>query len=59
MWVSPIPESLLEKYDLVQKPCSANKKIYRDVLIYRKGYKLTDTDSEFIEKVCEARSKYL
>ena len=59
MWVSPILESLLEKYNLVQKPCSANKKIYRDVLIYRKGYKLTETDTDFIEKVCEARSKYL
>lgn len=58
MWVSPIPGSLLEKYNLVQKPCSANKKIYRDVLIYRKGYKLTDADSEFIEKICEARNKF-
>ncbi|MGN1195842.1 MAG: LysR family transcriptional regulator [Acutalibacteraceae bacterium] len=58
MWVSPIPESLLEKYNLIQKACSANKKVYRDVLIYRKGYKLTETDSDFIEKVCEARSKY-
>ena len=59
MWVSPIPESLLEKYNLVQKPCSANKKIYRDVLIYRKGYKLTEADTDFIEKVCVARSRYL
>ena len=28
MWVSPIPKSLLERYDLVQKECSENRKIY-------------------------------
>ncbi|MGN1443687.1 MAG: LysR family transcriptional regulator, partial [Acutalibacteraceae bacterium] len=58
MWVSPIPDRLLESYNLVQKTCSGNKKIYRDVLIYRKGYKLCETDSKFIEKVCDERNKY-
>ena len=48
MWVSPIPDELLEKYSLVQKKCIGNTKVYKDVLIYRKGYKLTELDDAFI-----------
>ena len=32
MWVSPIPQKLLDRYDLVQIPCEENKKIYKDIL---------------------------
>ena len=59
MWVSPIPEMTLEKYGLVQKTCKENSKLYKDVLIYRKGYKLTDLDNQFITDVCNAKRKYL
>ncbi len=51
MWVSPIPERLLTQYQLVEKQCSANMKKYRDVLIYRNGYKLSDIDLSFLEVV--------
>lgn len=51
MWVSSIPDDLLNKYELVQVPCSANAKIYRDILIYRKGYHFTPLDRRFIELV--------
>lgn len=53
MWVSSIPEELREKYGLVQKKCSANERIYSDVLIYRKGYRFTELDKRFIELVNE------
>lgn len=59
MWVSPVPDSLIERYGLVQKKCVENKKIYRDVLIYRNGYKLTDLDRRFIEELKESKRKYL
>lgn len=59
MWVSPVPDSLIERYGLVQKKCIENKKIYRDVLIYRNGYKLTDLDHRFIKELKESRDKYL
>lgn len=59
MWVSPVPESVLERYNLVQKKSVDNKKIYKDVLIYRNGYKLTNIDKKFITALCEARRKYL
>lgn len=55
MWVSPVPQSLLGKYGLVQKKCVQNKKIYKDVLIYKKGYKLTVLDRRFIEEVSKAK----
>lgn len=57
MWVSPPPQSLLERYDLIQRKCVDNKKIYKDVLIYKKGYKLTDLDKGFITELCKARRK--
>lgn len=59
MWVSPVPKRLLDKYNLVQKKCSQNKKIYRDMLIYRKGYKLSELDRRFIRELHEAKQKYL
>ena len=57
MWVSSVPASQLERYDLVQKRCNENKKVYKDVLIYKKGYKLTSLDKEFISRLCEAKRK--
>ena len=59
MWVSPIPKSLLERYDLVQKECSENRKIYKDLLIYKNGYKLSKVDRQFITELCESKRKYL
>lgn len=58
MWVSPLSKELLQKYDLVQHKCKSNNKIYRDVLIYQKDYKLTKLDSQFITEICSAKRKY-
>lgn len=59
MWVSPAPKALLDRYGLVQKKCSENKKIYKDYLIYKNGYKLTGLDRCFITELCEAKRKYI
>ncbi len=56
MWVSSVPDGLLQKYGLTQIRCSANEKIYRDVLIYRKGYHFTPLDRRFIELLHEHKS---
>jgi len=58
MWVSPIPQDLLDKYNLVERKCPFNAKIYKDVLIYRKKYHLTKLDNEFIAKISDAKNKY-
>ena len=57
MWVSPAPDTILERYNLVQKKCVENKKVYKDVLIYKKGYKLSELDRRFITKLCESKRK--
>ena len=59
MWVSPAPKSLLERYNLVLKKCTDNKKMYKDVLIYKNGYKLSKLDRQFITELCESKRKYL
>ena len=59
MWVSPVPERILKKYNMVQKKCIDNQKVYKDVLIYPKGYKLTSLDKEFIKELNKAKIKYI
>lgn len=59
MWVSPAPPSVLERYNLVQKKCVDNKKVYKDVLIYKDGYMLTELDKKFITALCESKRKHL
>ena len=59
MWVSPAPESLLKRYNLVQKKCADNKKVYKDLLIYKNGYKLSKLDRQFITALCESKRKHL
>ena len=59
MWVSPAPETLLKRYNLVQKKCADNKKVYKDVLIYKNGYKLTKLDRQFITALCESKRKHI
>lgn len=53
MWASPTPQSVLERYPLVQKKCELSDNHYKDVLIYRKGYRLSPEDRMFIQKVQE------
>lgn len=59
MWVSPAPEKLLNRYGLVQKKCVDNKKIYKDLLIYKNGYKLSALDRQFITELCNSKRKYI
>ena len=51
MWVSPMPRQLLEKYGLTTRECQQNDKTFKDVLIYRKDYRLTDIDKQFITDI--------
>ena len=59
MWVSPASQKMLDKYGLVLRACEGNKKVYKDVLIYQKGYKLTRLDRAFIDSLAEAKQKFL
>lgn len=48
MWVSPVPQQLLDNYGLVQLKVRGAERLYKDVLIYRRDYRLSDYDKEFI-----------
>lgn len=49
MWVSPVPELLLSRWGLAQRPCPENKKHYRDLLVWRRGYRFSPLDKRFLE----------
>ncbi len=55
MWVSPLPAQLLQRMHLVQRECADNQRIYRDVLIRRKDYPLTELDKGFITELTRSR----
>ena len=59
MWVSPTSPEKLKAYNLVQKKCVDTTRVYKDVLIYKSGYKLTNLDCKFIEALKETKEKYL
>lgn len=57
MWACPISREQLDKYGLVMLKCPWNTKIYKDVLIYRKDYRLTEIDKMFITEMCDAKRR--
>ncbi len=59
MWLSPVPQTLLDRYGLIERVCRENQKQYKDVLIYRKDYRLTELDRAFITELCRSKRQYL
>ncbi len=59
MWVSSIPQSLLDRYGLVERKSDENERVYKDVLIYRKEYTLSRLDGLFIEQLVQAKRRVM
>jgi Transcriptional regulator len=57
MWVSPLPQELLDRYNLVQRRCSINNDMFKDVLIYSLDYKFTAVDKLFLNKLYEIKNE--
>lgn len=57
MWVSPIPQRILAQFGLVERECLSSRKKYKDVLIYRKGYHLTEIEKQFIAEIYKAKEE--
>ena len=55
MWVSLIPQAVLDRFGLVERVCDGNKKLYKDILIRRKDYKLSALDNAFIAELCRTK----
>lgn len=57
MWVSNAPKELLKRFGLVQGTCEDNTKKYKDIMIYKKNYKLTDLDKSFIAELRKVKNQ--
>jgi DNA-binding transcriptional LysR family regulator len=57
MWVSPIPDKLLKRHELIQRKCAFPNNRYKDVLIYPRGYSFTALDKKFIDRIFESRNE--
>lgn len=55
MWVSPIPEDVLLKHNLVQKKCHDFDRKYKDVLVCKKDYHFSEYDDMFIEQLYKSK----
>lgn len=51
MWVSPLPQQVLNRYNLVQIPCRNELSTIKDVFIYPKNYNFTSYDSMFLDEL--------
>lgn len=57
MWSLPMEKEFTDRLGLVQKKCEDDGVNLKDVLIYRKDYRLTQTDKNFITELCMAKRK--
>ncbi|MGL4344775.1 MAG: LysR family transcriptional regulator [Cellulosilyticaceae bacterium] len=57
MWVSTIPQDMLDRYNLVQCDCDYAGNTYKDLLVYPKGYFLSELDKKFINSLYAAKNE--
>lgn len=57
MWVSPLPQKILDRYNLAQLDCGDDTRYYKDVLIRKKDYKLSKLDNLFISELVESKRR--
>ena len=58
-WSDPIPPETLLRYGLVERDVKPGAPVYRDVVIYKKTYRLTELDKAFITELCTAKRKFV
>ncbi len=51
MWGSRVPKELLEKHHLVEKTISDCDRLYKDVLVHKKDYRLNEIDQLFLNEL--------
>lgn len=59
MWVSPTPPDILERYGLIERKADFPRKTYKDILIYKKDYKLSKFDNLFIDELCNSKKMFI
>lgn len=59
MWVSPVPQELLDRYGLIQRGCEQNGRVYKDVMIHRRDYTLSELDELFVSELVKAKRRVI
>lgn len=59
MWVSPIPEELLSRYDLLQRLPKGPTRRCVDILVYPKDYTFTTLDQELMNQIMESKQSMI
>lgn len=59
MWVSPMPQEILDRYGLVQREAPGMRSPMKDALIYPISFRLTGDHLEFIEELERVREEIL
>ena len=49
----PCPRPVLKRFGLVQKELADGEGMYKDLLIHRKDYRLSELEGDFISRLCE------
>ena len=58
MWVSPMPQEVLDKYGLVQMRCGAFAKYMKDVMIFKDDHIQKKCEKEFLDLLREKTREY-
>ena len=51
IWVSPLPQEILDRYSLVQRKCNHPSGCMKDMLVCLDDYKPTQTEKEFLKEL--------
>jgi len=58
MWVSPVPQHILDKYDLIQMRCGAYAKYMKDVMIFKDNHVHKKNEKDFLDILREKTREY-
>lgn len=59
MWVSPIPDEILFRHELVARKCSLASDINKDIIIYQKDFEFNEYEKLFLETVEQEKQKLI
>ena len=54
---APLPVEVEARYDVVQRKYKGSNNKYKDLLIYRKGYEVSETDKNFLERLYASKNE--
>lgn len=55
LWTSPLPPRMQTAFGLTQRLCAEGGRLYKDVLIYRCGHKLSEWEQAFVDQLVQAK----